>query len=141
MKKLLALLVLVAGLFIYSCEEPPPPVPDCEQYGYGWVTAKNNTGYSGYVDVTYYSNGENYEKFLYNGGSYKYEMDEGKVYIWFSFDGSDWAYDTYYLGACEDLTYTWYLNKKKSTGSGLYAVKEINGVAVDTIRTLQVLER
>jgi hypothetical protein len=141
MKKLLALLIVVAGLFIYSCEEPPPPIPDCERYGYGDVIVRNQTGYQLQVDVTYSSTGENYEKWLYHGGSYTYQMDEGRVYIWASFDGDDWVYDTYYLDACEDLTYTWYLDKKKSTGSGLYAVTEVDGVAMDTIKVFETLER
>jgi len=119
MKKILlkfaAVLVIFGSAIMFSCEEPPPPIPDCEKYGYGEVTVKNNTGYQIKVDVTYTSTGVNYEKWLNNGGSYIYEMDEGKVYIWASFDGNDWVYETYYLDACENLTYTWYLNKKKGT--------------------------
>lgn len=119
MKKILGILtIFVFSLINFtSCEDPPPPVPDCEKYGYGDVVVKNATGYSAWVDVTYTSNGINHEKLLYNGGSYRYEMDEGLVYIWISFDGDDWAYDTYYLNTCEELTYTWYLNKKKSASS------------------------
>ena len=113
--KIFVALVFISALIISSCEEPPPPIPDCEKYGYGEVTVKNNTGYQIKVDVTYTSTGVNYEKWLNNGGSYTYEMDEGKVYIWASFDGNDWVYETYYLDACENLTYTWYLNKKKGT--------------------------
>jgi hypothetical protein len=47
MKKFIALLIITIGLFISSCEEPPPPIPDCQQYDYGWVIAKNATGYNG----------------------------------------------------------------------------------------------
>jgi len=119
MKKILGIL----GIFIFSlinftsCEKPYPPVPDCEKYGYGDIIVKNYTGYSAWVDVTYDFNSINYEKFLYDNSSFRYEMDNGLVYIWISFDGDDWFYDTYYLSSCEELTYTWYFNKKKSTST------------------------
>lgn len=114
MKKVLSILFLAIGLFIASCETVDP-VPACESEGWGEVLVENDTGYSGYVDCTYSTNGINYEKFLYDGGSYRYEMDKGTVYIWFSFNGDDWVRDSYYLGSCEELTYTWYIDKKKST--------------------------
>lgn len=136
MKKLRTFLlpfIFIFGLLFHSCEEPPPPVPDCEKYGYGDVTIKNGTGFSLWVDCTYTSNGINYEKKLYSGGYYTYEMDKGTVYIWASFDGNDWVYDTHYLSACEDLTYTWYLDKKKSTGAELYLVVTKDGEIVKEI--------
>lgn len=136
MKKLLlkfaAVLAIFGSAIMFSCEEPPPPIPDCEKYGYGEVTVKNSTGYQIKVDVTYTSTGINNEKWLYNGGNYTYEMDEGKVYIWASFDGDDWVYDTHFLDACETLTYTWYLDKKKSTNS-LYLEISRNGEIIKTV--------
>lgn len=68
-------------------------------------------------------------------------MDEGRIYIWFSFDGDDWVYDTYYLDSCEDLTYTWYLNKKKSTDSGLYLEISRNGKVIKTITNFTNFKR
>jgi len=116
MKKILNILFLAIGLLIVnSCETYVEPVPACESQGWGDVIVENRTGFNGYVDCTYTSNGINYEKYLYHGGSYSYQMDKGTVYIWFSFDGSDWVYDTYHLSACEELTYKWYFSKKKST--------------------------
>lgn len=117
-----AMLFAFIGIMVISCEEPPPPVPACESQGYGDVKVKNTTGYNLWVDCTYTSNGTNYEKKLSNGSSYSYQMDKGTVYIWASFDGSDWVYDTEYLSACENLTYTWYLDNKKSTGRSLYLI-------------------
>jgi hypothetical protein len=137
MKKFLSFLgIFFLGLmFFFSCEEPPPPIPDCEREGYGWLIIENATGYQLQVDGTYTSTGENYEKWLNNGQSYTYKMDAGKIYIWASFDGNDWVYDTYILDPCEELTYTWYLNKKKSTSTNwwdnyevLYVDKEGNVV-------------
>lgn len=136
----IALIVGASSLF-NSCEEPPPPVPDCEKYGYGEVTIKNQTGYNIWVDCTYNLGGVNYEKLLYNGGGYTYEMDRGTVYIWASFDGDDWVYDTEYLSSCEHLTYTWYLNKKKSSSPSLYLEISKNGKVIQTITSFSHLKR
>ena len=116
------MLFALMGIMLVSCEEPAPPVPDCERLGEGTVKVKNTTGYSLWVDCTYTSTGTNYEKKLSNGSSYTYTMEKGNVYIWASFDRDDWVYDTEHLSACENLTYTWYLEKKKSTGCPLVLV-------------------
>lgn len=130
-----------AALLLTSCEEPPPPIPDCEKYGYGEVTVKNSTGYQIKVDVTYTSNGVNYEKWINHGGSYTYEMDKGTVYIWASFDGVDWVYDTEYLSSCEHLTYTWYLTGKKSSTPEFYLELSKDGEVVKTIHEFQTLNK
>jgi len=140
MKKFLFAAGVIFALFIAGCEVEPP-APDCEVYGWGDVTIKNKTGFYLWVDCTKYIDGVNYEKRLSNNGSQTYrEMDDGRVYIWASFDGDDWLYDTYSLDACEDLEYTWYLDKKKSTGSGL--VLEIrDGDEVHTITDFEHYDR
>lgn len=142
MKKIVTLLILAIGLFVSSCEVEPP-TPDCELYDYGEVTVVNKTEvWHIIVDVTYTETSINDEKRLFQDGSYSYRMDAGKIYIWASANGNDWFYDTYYLKACENLTYTWYyVSGKKSTNSGLYSIVEVDGVAVDTLYNFEVLEK
>ena len=137
MKKILlkfALAFTLIGMLItFSCEEPEPPIPDCEKYGYGNVTVVNKTGYSLWVDCTYILGGTNYEKRLYNNGSHEYKMNEGTVYIWASYDGEDWSWDSEYLPSCGDLTYRWYSNKKKSTNICPFVLDIGNGILVEPI--------
>lgn len=145
MKKLLfkfaAVLAIFGAAIMFACEVEPP-TPDCELYGYGEVTVKNSTGYEIKVDVTYTSTGVNYEKWLNHGSSYTYEMDKGSIYIWASFDGSDWVYDTQYLSACQKLTYTWYLNDKKSTQNSMYLViTDRNGDVLKTVTELNTITK
>ena len=138
--KFVVLLVFIGGLLV-ACEVEPP-TPDCELYGYGDVTVKNSTGFSLWVDCTKSIDGVNYEKKLYNGSSHTYyEMDDGRIYIWASFDGDDWVYDTYYLDACEDLSYTWYLDKKKSTAGGLYLEVRKEGELIKTVTDFTNIKR
>ena len=145
MKKILrkfAMLFALMGIMLVSCEEPAPPVPACERDGTATVKIKNTTGFSLWVDCTYTSTGTNYEKKLSNGSSYTYTMDKGNVYIWASFDRSSWVYDTEHLTACEDLTYTWYLDNKKSTERSLYLiVHDGEGNIVDTIEGFNVVNK
>ena len=109
------LVLMGAVLVIESCETEPP-IPPCERDRVGTVTVKNNTGYSIWTDVTWGNVVENYEKRLYNGNSYKYtNVPAGTVEIWVSFDGDDWYFEYENLSSCEDMTYTWYLNARKST--------------------------
>jgi len=122
-------LVLMMGIFIMQSCETEPPRPQCEIDNVGTVTVKNSTGYNVWVDVTWGNVTENYEKLLYNGNSYKYnQIPAGSIEIWVSFDGNDWAYNYVSLSACEDLTYTWYLSARKSTGCPFVAY--INGEEV-----------
>lgn len=117
MKKIrfIAVLVLLIG-FTLGCETEPPR-PQCEIDNVGTVTVKNATGYNVWVDVTWGNITENYEKLLNNGNSYKYtKVPAGGIEIWVSFDGNDWYYEYESLSACEDMTFTWYLNARKSTG-------------------------
>ena len=119
MKKFRAILliwaVLMAGVFIMESCEKPDPRPACEIENIGTVTVKNSTGYNVWVDVTWGNVVENYEKLLYNGNSYKYsQIPAGSIEIWVSFDGQDWYYEYENLSACEDMTFTWYLNARKS---------------------------
>jgi hypothetical protein len=137
MKKILVLLILAFGLFLSGCEEPAPLVPDCELYGYGKVTVVNKAGFPFWVDVTYTLTGVNYSKWLYTADSYTYRMDKGIIYI-HAFYGSMWAYDDYYLNACEELTYTWYsTNVKKTNTPELYLEISKNGEVIETVTDLQ----
>lgn len=139
MKKIVGILLIFVGLFIASCEEPEPPMPDCEKYNTGSVVVYNMTGYSLKVDVTESGEDVNYEKWVTNGDRTSYpRIEAGSIRLWASFDGDDWVYDTYYLSACEDLTYTWYLNKKKSTESGLYVEIAKDGVVIKTVTEFTV---
>jgi len=123
------------GVFTFIGCETEPVRPDCEINNYGSVTVKNSTGYNVWVDVTWGNITENYEKLLYNGGSYKYsKVPAGSIEIWITFDGSDWYYEYESLSSCEDMTYTWYLTGKKSTGCPFVAY--INGEEiVPTLKT------
>ena len=104
-------------LLMTSCEDPTPPRPQCEIDNVGTVDVKNSTGHSIWTDVTWGNVVENYEKLLYNGNHYKYtRVPAGSIEIWVSFDGDDWYYEYESLSACEDMTFTWYLNARKSTG-------------------------
>jgi len=146
MKRILrkfAMLFALMGIMLVSCEEPEPPVPKCERDGTGTVKIKNSTGSSLWVDCTYTSNGSNYEKKLSNGSSYTYTMDSGTIYIWGDKDGNDpWTRDSYYLQTCEDLTYTWYNDSKKSTGCSFYlVVHDAEGNLVKTIEEFEVVNK
>ena len=137
--KIIGILSLVLT-FMIACEEPEPPMPTCEREQTGTVKVKNTTGYNLWVDCTYTSTGTNYEKKLSNGATYSYTMDRGRVYIWASFDRSDWMYDTYNLSACEDLVYTWYLDNKKSTERTLYLIVHDNeGNVIDTVEGFEIV--
>ena len=106
------------ALFAVAACEKEPPIPACERDRVGTVTVKNSTGYKIWTDVTWGNVVENYEKLLYNGNSYKYtQIPAGSIEIWVSFDGQDWYYEYESLSACEDMTFTWYLNARKSAPS------------------------
>jgi len=132
---LLMALALFFGVLLLttSCEEPEPPKPDCEINNYGSVTVKNSTGYNIWTDVTWGNITENYEKLLYNGNAYKYNrVHAGSIEIWVTFDGDDWYYNYESLSPCEDMTYTWYLNSRKSTGPPLDLM--VNGKTLEAHR-------
>jgi len=137
MKRSLFLLTFVlsifaGAIFFQSCETEPP-IPPCERDNVGTVTVKNSTGYSVWVDVTWGNVVENYEKLLYNGNTYKYNnIPAGGIEIWVSFDNDDWYYEYENLSACEDMTFTWYLNARKSTGSCPFILL-VNGEEVQPI--------
>ena len=91
-----------------------------------------------WVDVTWGSYDTNYEKLLYKNGSYKYnKVRAGSIECWVTFDGDDWYYEYESLSACEDMTYTWYLTNKKSTGCP-FILDIGNGVFVEP--TLKIKE-
>jgi len=145
MKKILrkfALLFALMGIMLVSCEEPEPILSPCERDGTGTVKIKNTTGYNLWVDCTYTSNGTNYEKKLSNGSSYTYTMDKGNVYVWASLDNRDsWVYDTHHLSACENFTYTWYIDKKKSTGRSLYLIVTYPDGRIENIDGFEVVNK
>lgn len=137
MRKILVTLVIgLFTLFVFnSCEKPPPPKPQCEIDNVGTVTVKNSTGYNAWVDVTWGNVIENYEKLVYNGGSYKYtQIPAGSIEIWISFDKDDWFFEYESLSACEDMTFTWYLNARKSTESGVLVQNDLTGETFTAIR-------
>jgi len=115
MKKLLAILAIAFTAFLFSCQEKIV-IPDCEKNHYGTVTVVNKTGYNAWVDVTWGNVVENYEKLLYNNGSYKYnDIPSGSIEIWIKI--SNWEFNYENLSDCEDMTYTWYL-VKSATAKG-----------------------
>ena len=134
LKKFRIILVIIVAMIITNCEKPEPPKPDCEINNYGWVTVRNNTGYIIWVDVTWELPHKNYEKKLYDNGQYKYNnIPAGSIRIWVSFDNSYWKYDYEHLSSCEDLTFKWYYNSRKSTGCP-FVLDIGNGVLVEPIK-------
>jgi hypothetical protein len=144
MKKILlkfaAVLAIIGAAFMFACEEP---IPDCERYDYGDVIVENSTGLRIKVDVTEGSSEINNEKWLSSGGRTTYSrIDAGSITIWASIDGYDWVYDDYYLDACEELTYTWYLNNKKSAQNSMYLeITNRNGDVLKTVDEFQYVKR
>ena len=108
-----AALLSAAGMSILqSCEDP---LPYCERERVGTVSVKNSTGYNIWTDVTWGNVTENSERLVYNGNTSQYDnIPAGSIEIWVSFDGSDWYYEYENLSACEDMTFTWYLDARKS---------------------------
>ena len=131
LSKLVLVLIFISAMILGSCEEP---IPDCEKYGYGDVVVVNSTGIEIKVDVTEGDANYNNERWVNNGGSITYsKINAGSITIWASPDGANWSYDDHYLDPCEELTYTWYLNKKKSSSYGLYLEIHQNGKLVKSI--------
>jgi len=120
MKKItfIAVLILLMGV-MFSCEKEDP-IPYCEEHNVGTVEVKNSTGYNIWTDVTWGDVIVNYETRVSNGGSYTYnDIPAGRIEIWISFNGSDWYFEYESLSACEEMTFTWYLDTgaRKSAGS------------------------
>ena len=130
--------LMTVATFI-SCEKEDP-IPPCQQNKVGKVIVKNSTGYNVWVDVTWGDVVENYEKLLYNGNSFPYEnvpaaghvqSNGGTIEIWVSFDGQDWYYEYENLSPCEEMTFTWYLNARKSASDCPIVVYGPNGDEID----------
>jgi hypothetical protein len=114
----------------------------CELYNYGNVTVENLTYYNLWVDVTERFDEVNNEVLLYDGESCKYlEIKTGKVYIWASFDGYDWVYDTEYIYECENLIYTWYSTGLKSTDKSVGLRISKNGDIIKNITEFKKIKR
>lgn len=139
MKKLL--LVFIALTFIFTGCKKEYPIPDCELYEYGYTTIINKTGYDGLVDCTYHVDDVNNNIFLYHGESAEYKMDEGRIYIWISVFEDEWVYEIEHLDSCEDLEFTWYMDKKKSTASDIHIETKLNGEIVQLNGKLMKIDR
>jgi hypothetical protein len=127
---LLIVLVMLVGIqmVMTSCEEVQEA---CERDNVGTVTVVNETGYSIYTDVTWGDYNTNYEKMLYDNGSYKYSnVQAGSIEIWITFDGEDWSYNYENLSACEDMTYRWYLTYNKSANGCPFILELPDGTTV-----------
>ncbi len=134
MKKIIALLVIAAGLFLYSCEEAIT-LENCEKYNTGTFIVLNTTGYTVTVDVDDIS-----ERTLRNGGQTTYsDVVAGSHRMYINL-GDGWQYKTQSLAACETLTYTWYLSNSKSTDN-LRLDISIDGVVIETISDFEIAEK
>lgn len=151
MKKILSLIVILFFSIVTfnSCEEP---IPDCERYGYGEVTVKNETGYKIEVDVTWGDMDINSERILLNNGSTTYSrVNAGMIYLWvdtyvdaygYTPFWTGWEYNTEYLSSCEDLTYRWYTSYgKKSTIPSLTLDVIKDGKIIQTITEFDKKEK
>ena len=131
MKKILlkfaAVLAIFGAAIMFACEEP---IPECQQNQTGDIKVVNKIGFSTNFDI--YDDGSG--NYISNGGSHTwYGVDAGYYTMWVRLDG-DWFYweQEQRLVACELLTFTWYLNKKKSTNN-LYLEISRNGEIIKTI--------
>jgi hypothetical protein len=133
MKKIVALLVIAAGLFLYSCEEIITLEP-CERDNTGTFIVLNTTGYTVTVDID-----DTSERTLRNGGQTTYyDIVAGSHRMYINL-GDGWQYNTQHLSACETVTYTWYLTNSKSTDN-LRLDVSIDGVVIETISTFKTKE-
>ena len=115
MKKISILILATLFIILIGCKKEDP-LPLCVIEDFGWVLVENETTYDGWVDATEYGQEENYEAFLHHGESYDYgKMNSGTITIWFTFDGDEWFYEYENLSHCEDLTFTWLPELKKSS--------------------------
>ena len=151
----MAVLALLIG-FAFSCEKEDP-VPSCEQNKVGSVLVENETGYTGEFDVTWGDVVENYEKTIYDGGSYLYnnipatghpESYGGKIEVWVRLTvgggvWTDWVMNVEYLSPCEEMEYRWYLSSSKSSQMRVFVDVSRNGVfdkTVEAVRAEKVKE-
>ena len=134
MKKILTLItVLFFSLMTFnSCEEP---IPDCERYSYGDITIENQTGFSMYFALDDYSE----FRLSDNGSKTYYDESAGTHYFYYYNDFYEqWYYDTEYLSSCKHLTFTWSLNKKKSTDREITLEIYENGKLINTLRDFNI---
>ena len=111
-----ALLSFLAGAIAFTSCKKEEPLPDCYIYKFGMVTIENATGYDLFVDVTFDNYDEYDTRLLFPNQSHTYEeIPAGPVDIWASFDEIEWTWEEDNLSACEDMTFTWYLDGKKSS--------------------------
>lgn len=133
MKKMLlkfALALAFIGAIILGSCEIEPPIPDCQEYQYGDIKVVNNVGFSTRFDIHDDGSG----KYVSNGSSYTWnDVDAGYYTMWIYID-SEWYYweQDQRLVACETLTFTWYLDNKKSINN-LYLEISRNGEVIKTI--------
>ncbi len=131
MKKLRFLSIIVSlllGVFLTSCEEVVPYEEPCVKNNTGTFIVQNTTGYVVYVDVDDIA-----ERRLSNGGQTTYSNVPAGSHRMYIDLGNGWQYKTQYLKACETLTYTWYLQNKKSTEPLLCLDIIMDGVIIDTV--------
>lgn len=135
---LLLALFLGAALSLNSCEDPPPY---CETQNVGDITIVNKTGYWFYFALDDYNDFK-----LYDNGSKTYYDEESGIHYFYVYDDLNynpgvWLYQTEHLSACEDLNFTWYLNKKKSTEGGFYLEISRDGLVVKTISEFKIRQK
>jgi len=126
--KFVAVLALLIG-FAFSCEVREP----CEINQVGDITIRNETGFWFYFAL------DDYNEFkLYDGDSKTYYDERAGTHDFYYYD--DLIYEQWiwggskHLNACDHLTFTWVLNKKKSTERELYI--EVTNERGDVIQTI-----
>jgi len=124
-------LAVIGGLLI-ACETIEP----CERDQTGDITVENQTGFRMTFALDDYNNFTLYD----NGTKSYYNEDAGTHYFYYWDDFYEkWYYDTSRLTACQDLVWTWYLSKKKSTGGGMVLIiSDAFGNVIDTLDNFQV---
>jgi hypothetical protein len=115
MWKILKKVILILAVFLMFTNCRKESIPSCEIEGYGWVTIVNKTGYDASVDVTWIRYDENFEVFLGHNEQFTYdEIPSGRIKVWITFNSDEWYYEVETLSFCEDMTFTWYPDIKKS---------------------------
>ena len=69
-------------------------------------------------------------------------MNSGTIYVWGSYNASNWYYDSEYLSDCDHLTYTWYYSSGKLLENELcLEITDDNGNILNIIKDLEYISK
>ena len=108
------LLVLLSGS---SCKKETPLTAEreCKELNMGTVLVSNNTGNEAWIDLVWGEIEENDPVKLQDGKDTLFtDVPAGSVSVRLSLDLNQWYSELQNLRACQDLEYTWYLDRKSA---------------------------